>query len=539
MRDSEVVASILVGDPAGLALAYDRYAGALYGYCQSLLRKPDDAADVVQDTFVIAAVSLGRLRDPERLRPWLYAVARNLCLRKLRADKAAGVFTAPESIPEISDDADIGDAAERAELRALLRAAGGGLNAGEREIIALRLWQGLDNADAAAVLGITRGHAHALLSRARGQLQTCVGVLLVARTGRQECAVLDGMLTGWDGQLTVLLRKRLSRHIERCDICADRKRRELRPALLGLAPIGLAGAIAAEQARHAASVPAGLKDQMLQAAAGHGTGHSGGAAAVGTAFGKGGFPRHVAAHRAFLPRGRRAQAAAAGGAAAAAAVAVIAVFGGAHHAGVAGGPPGGRPRSGPPASGVPSVPPGRHPAQGGRGGTGGPGPAPVVTLVPAAVSSPDVPQAQALAAAGATSAPGSLSSAAPNSAPPASGQQSSPSATPPPPAQGILLVSPTTIVLTVSGGGALTLTAENGPVSWSISESASLVGKLIVSPASGTLAAGQSTQVTISVNGLASVDTTLTVNPGGQRVTVLLGVGLLARPADRLATGDG
>ena len=114
MRDSEVVASIVAGDPAGLAIAYDRYADALYGYCRSLLREPADAADVVHDTFVMAAVSLGQLRDPERLRPWLYAVARNLCLRKLRADKAAAVYTAPEALPEISDDTDVGEAAERA-----------------------------------------------------------------------------------------------------------------------------------------------------------------------------------------------------------------------------------------------------------------------------------------------------------------------------------------------------------------------------------------------------------------------------------------
>ena len=57
-------------------------------------------------------------------------------------------------------------------------------------------------------------------------------------------------------------------------------------------------------------------------------------------------------------------------------------------------------------------------------------------------------------------------------------------------------------------------------------QSASLLGELIVSPGSGTLAAGQSTTVSISVSGLASLDTTLTVNPGGQPVTVVLGVGL-------------
>ena len=59
MRDSEVVASIVAGDPAGLAIAYDRYADALYGYCRSLLREPADAADAVHDTFVMATVNPG------------------------------------------------------------------------------------------------------------------------------------------------------------------------------------------------------------------------------------------------------------------------------------------------------------------------------------------------------------------------------------------------------------------------------------------------------------------------------------------------
>ncbi len=44
MRDSEVVAAIVAGDPEGLAEAYDRYASPLYTYCRSLLREPADAA---------------------------------------------------------------------------------------------------------------------------------------------------------------------------------------------------------------------------------------------------------------------------------------------------------------------------------------------------------------------------------------------------------------------------------------------------------------------------------------------------------------
>src|SRR5579862_7579720 len=89
MRDSEIVAAVVAGDPAGLAAAYDRYAGPVYAFCRALLTEPADAADAVQDTFVIAAAKLGALRDPERLRSWLYAVARNECHRRLRGRRGS------------------------------------------------------------------------------------------------------------------------------------------------------------------------------------------------------------------------------------------------------------------------------------------------------------------------------------------------------------------------------------------------------------------------------------------------------------------
>jgi RNA polymerase sigma factor (sigma-70 family) len=85
MQDAEMVEAILAGREAGMAAAYDQYAPGLYGYCRSLLGEPADAADAVQDTFIVAAGRLGGLRDPGRLRPWLYAVARNECRRRLRA----------------------------------------------------------------------------------------------------------------------------------------------------------------------------------------------------------------------------------------------------------------------------------------------------------------------------------------------------------------------------------------------------------------------------------------------------------------------
>jgi len=121
MRDAEVVASIVAGDPNGLATAYDRYADPLFKYCKSLLSDPADAADAVQDTFVIAASRLDGLREPERFRAWLYTVARNECLRILRAKKGTSALDEAHDVTD--DSADVSEHAHRAELRALFEDA--------------------------------------------------------------------------------------------------------------------------------------------------------------------------------------------------------------------------------------------------------------------------------------------------------------------------------------------------------------------------------------------------------------------------------
>ena len=78
-----------------------------------------------------------------------------------------------------------------------------------------------------------------------------------------------------------------------------------------------------------------------------------------------------------------------------------------------------------------------------------------------------------------------------------------------------------------TASGKLTITAKGGPVSdYSITVGSALAGKLTVSPSSGSLAAGASATVTVTSTSLLALDGQLTVNPGGQTVTVVLSVGL-------------
>ena len=77
--DREIVAAITAGDPAAIAMAYDRYAEALYGYSHWVLHDSAAATGALKDAFVIAVAMLSNLSEPSKLRPWLFALARNEC----------------------------------------------------------------------------------------------------------------------------------------------------------------------------------------------------------------------------------------------------------------------------------------------------------------------------------------------------------------------------------------------------------------------------------------------------------------------------
>jgi RNA polymerase sigma factor (sigma-70 family) len=485
-----MVTAIAAGNPEGLAAAYDRYARSLFGYCRTFLREPADAADAVHDTFLIAASRVSGLRDKSCLRPWLYAVARNECVRRLRG-KEVPVPEVPEQVPQREDTT-----AEQAELSALVTDALEGVTRDEREVLRLMVLQGLSAGETAQVLGVSRNHAHVIASRARGNLRESLGVLLTARTGREECRQLNAMLDGWDGHLDVPLRRQLARHISRCPQCGSRRDRELSPAaLLGAAALP---ALALE-------LPPGLRERVLSAgparltAAGHRAG----------AFNSHGFPVRLDPVRPWLAHPVHAAGTAVTTAATAAAATVVLVSAGhAHH-----GPMVMLPETGgtPYYSSAPVPHPSSAPAAPSRSAAG--------------------PSALAM-----TSRPAVLPSPAPSKTPPARRTPApgptarpTPRATPTPTptlvsVQGTLTVAPLSLTLSALVPAHLTLTAGDGPVSWSVSEPATLLGSVTVSPSSGTLQAGQSVTVTVSASGMVSADSELVFSPGGETVTVAAGL---------------
>lgn len=226
--DSELVSAWVGGDNAAFAAVYDRYADLLFSFALSKLRNRAEAGDVVQDTFLRASTRIAQLRDPSRLRSWLYAIARNRVMDSVR--RPVQYVDAQEFAEMPSDTMEPAEAVSRAELSELVWLAAEGLNDRDRELLGLHLRHGLEGSDLADVVGMTPSQVYVAVNRLKERMAKAVGALLIARHGSSECRDLATLLRGWDGTFSLEVRSKVTRHVDSCDVCRRTRATLVAPA---------------------------------------------------------------------------------------------------------------------------------------------------------------------------------------------------------------------------------------------------------------------------------------------------------------------
>lgn len=245
MDDAPLVRAACEGDKQAFADIYDRYSDRIFSFLCTVVRNREDAADLLQDTFLTAAARLDQLRDPEKLRPWLYAIARHLAMKSLK--RSGRLDPLDEDFEPADTSAGPSELAAQSELAVLFQEAAEGLGAQDRVVMDLHLRQGLEGRELGDALGVTPGHAYVMLSRMRDQVERSLGALMVARQGSKDCRKLEAILRPWDGRFTATWRKRVARHVDGCEICGELRKRIVSPAaMLGAVPLIAAPAYARE-----------------------------------------------------------------------------------------------------------------------------------------------------------------------------------------------------------------------------------------------------------------------------------------------------
>ncbi|MGH1365904.1 MAG: RNA polymerase sigma factor [Calditrichia bacterium] len=163
------------GDEQAFTELVTIYSDRVYNLALRILRKQDDAADILQETFIKVYEKINTFDGRADFFTWLYRIATNLSLMKLRKEKRTVVtdkdleehFDRPDSV-EIQKWRDIPlESMLSAEFRLHLDRAVDSLSEIYRSVFVLRDLEGLSIKETSKILNITETNVKVRLKRAR------------------------------------------------------------------------------------------------------------------------------------------------------------------------------------------------------------------------------------------------------------------------------------------------------------------------------------------------------------------------------------
>ena len=165
------------GDVAAFSVLVTRYRGRLVALARRMLTgsNSDEAEDVAQETFVAAYDKRNSFRPGEPFRPWLYRIAVNRCLDRLRAQSRRPATVEIGSLPEPAlSGGDPVQALLSSETEARLREAVAALPPKLRAVFVLRHLDDLSYDEIAAATCLPLGTVKTHLFRARAELRAAL-----------------------------------------------------------------------------------------------------------------------------------------------------------------------------------------------------------------------------------------------------------------------------------------------------------------------------------------------------------------------------
>lgn len=170
------------GDPAAFEAVIRQYARLLFSQVHPILHDPAEAEDVVQDAFLKAYKYRVKLREPEKFKAWLLAIAKNLARDRLR--KRSRIVQYAEDIAFLTMQAPCfdkpADRIEHDETKGVLADVLAELPDHHRLAVEMRYLRDYSHEQIQQELGLGAGAVRGILNRAMS------GLRRIARSRRQD-----------------------------------------------------------------------------------------------------------------------------------------------------------------------------------------------------------------------------------------------------------------------------------------------------------------------------------------------------------------
>lgn len=195
ITDHDLVEQFRRGDRNAFRELVLRYENRVYHLALKMVHDAQDAEDVLQETFISIYRHLDSFRDESQFSTWVYRIATNASLMKLRARRPVASLDEPPFEAENADQAphelqDWSATPEEAllsgEMRTEMDRALSELPESLRVVFVLRDMEGLSIEETARVVGITEPNVKTRLHRARLALRERLSEYLAARGGAER-----------------------------------------------------------------------------------------------------------------------------------------------------------------------------------------------------------------------------------------------------------------------------------------------------------------------------------------------------------------